>query len=89
MLTREAWVESSESAPGVNLRCRKPLGGTFVSCEGKAAFDNRLCIVGEKKKWHIETTKHFAGLCQNKISAVLQIKENSAFFLRIAESLKP
>lgn len=50
MLTREAWVESSESAPGVNLRCRKPLGGTFVSCEGKAAFDNRLCIVGKKKK---------------------------------------
>lgn len=50
MLTREAWDESSESARGVSLRCRKPLGGTFVADEGKAVFDNRLCIERRKKK---------------------------------------
>lgn len=52
MLTREAWEESSESAPGVSLRCRKPLDGTFVADEGKAVFDNRLCIE-RRKEWQI------------------------------------
>lgn len=53
MLTREAWEESSESARGVSLRCLKPLDGTFVADEGKAVFDNRLCIKRRKKKWQI------------------------------------
>lgn len=41
-------MESSKSAPGVNLRCLKPLGGTFAPGEGKAVFDNRLYIEGRK-----------------------------------------
>lgn len=59
MLTREACVESSESAPGVNLRCRKPLGGTFVPDEGKAVFDNRLCIEKRNKTWQISQQNIF------------------------------
>lgn len=60
-------MESSESAPGVNLRCRKPLGGTFDPDEGKAVFDNRLCIEGRKKNTVDEQTKCVRLLpCQNK-----------------------
>lgn len=51
MLTREAWEESSGSARGVSLRCRRPLAGTFVADEGKAVFDNRLCVERGKNKW--------------------------------------
>lgn len=64
MLTREAWVESSESAPGVNLRCRKPLGGTFAPGEGKAVFDNRLCIEGEKKKRQVSQQNIFVAMSE-------------------------
>lgn len=72
MLTREAWEESSESAPGVSLRCRKPLDGTFVADEGKAVFDNRLCI--ERRKKSGKYTRNFLLLLllfQNKILILL------------------
>lgn len=89
ILTREDWVESSESAPGVNLRCRKPLGGTFDPDEGKAVFDNRLCIEGRKKNTVDEPTKCVWLLpCQNKTIAVQQMKENSAPFLKAGKSLE-
>lgn len=71
MLTREAWDESSESARGVSLRCRKPLGGTFVADEGKAVFDNRLCIERRKKKWQINQEIFLLLLFQNKILVLL------------------
>lgn len=87
ILTREDWVESSESVPGVNLRCRKPLGATFDPDEGKAVFDNRLCIEGKKTVG--EPTKCVWLLpCQNKTTAVLQVKENSAPFLKAGRSLE-
>lgn len=79
MLTWGAWAESSKSAPGVNLRCRKPLGGTFVSDEVKAALDNRLCIEeGKKKKVADNPEKECFCCCNARIKHLLSCTPKSA-----------
>lgn len=67
MLTREAWEESSESAPGVSLRFRKPLGGTFVADVGNPVFDNRLfgvCGVSQSCSFFQVMCRGVSGLLQ-------------------------